>query len=193
MVLVAPGYRLAPAHRMPDTADDALAALVHVHRHAAGWGGNPHRLLLAGHSAGGQLAALTTLRSVQRQAAGIADEHIAGCLPISGIMDLHHPQPAPGSLEERVYSMVLPEQQPQLDAVYSPVNWAPGNRVPFVLSWGSADSERVRNSNRRLGALLQQQPGPLTLQEQEGVDHFGTHTGLHEASHPWYALLARHA
>jgi hypothetical protein len=73
------------------------------------------------------------------------------------------------------------------------VNWAPGNRVPFVLSWGSADSERVRNSNRRLGALLQQQPGPLTLQEQEGVDHFGTHTGLHEASHPWYALLARHA
>ncbi len=192
MVLVAPGYRLAPVHRMPHTADDALAALAYVHRHAAGWGGNPRCLLLAGHSAGGHLAALTALLSAQRQAAGIADEHIAGCLPISGIMDLHHPQPAPGSLEERVYSTVLPEGQPQLDAVYSPVNWTPGNRVPFVLTWGSGDSERVRNSNRRLGELLQEQPGPLTMQEQGGVDHFGTHTGLQQASHPWYTLLARH-
>jgi acetyl esterase/lipase len=191
MVLVAPGYRLAPEHRMPQLVDDALAALVHVHRHAADWGGSAQRLLLAGHSAGGHLAALTTLRSAQRQAAGVPDAHIAGCLPISGIMDLHHPQPAAGSLEERVYSTVLPEQEPHLDALYSPLCWAAGNRVPCVLSWGSADSERVRLSNQRLAALLQEQAAPLATHALAGTDHFGTHTGLNEAGHPWYASLAR--
>ena len=39
--------------------------------------------------------------------AGTATARASGCLPVSGIMDLYHSIPAPGSLEERVYSLVL--------------------------------------------------------------------------------------
>lgn len=192
MVLVAPGYRLVPEHRMPAPMDDALAALAHVHRHAASWGGNPGHLLLSGHSAGGHLATLTALRAADRQAAGVPDAAIAGCLPISGIMDLHHPQPVAGSLEERVYTLVLPEGQAHLDAVFSPLSWAAGNRLNVVLTWGSLDSERVRLSNQRLASLLALQPGAVGTLCLEGADHFATHTDLRDPAHPWYAALSRH-
>lgn len=192
MVLVAPSYRLTPAHHMPETAADALAALAHVHRHAAEWGGNPQRLILTGHSAGGHLAALTALRAATRQAAGVPDSAIAACLPISGIMDLHHPGPVPGSLEARVYDTVLEPGQPHEDAVFSPLCWAAGNRLPVVLSWGSRDSERVRLSNQRLAAMLRLQSGSVATQCLEGVDHFGSHTGLRDPAHPWYQALAAH-
>ena len=107
MVLVAPTYRLAPENRLPAAFDDALAALGHVIGHASSFGGDPGRLYLAGHSAGAQIAALVALRRRDVAQAGIDPDSIRACLPISGVMDLHHPEPIPGSMEERVYSMVL--------------------------------------------------------------------------------------
>jgi hypothetical protein len=105
-------------------------------------------------------------------------------------LDLHHPQPVPGTLEDRVYTMVLRPGQAQDDAVFSPLCWTAGNRLPLVLSWGSQDSERVRLSNQRLAALLRLQSGSVGTHCMEGVDHFGSHTGLRDPAHPWYQALA---
>ena len=148
-------------------------------QHIASSGGNLGRIYLGGHSAGAHLAALVALRTP------IA---VSGCLPISGIMDLHHPSPAPGSLEERVYSMVLPA--PELDAVMSPICWTAGNRVPFDLTVGEHDSVRVRLSNRRMLELLRLQNAELAFHDNAGQSHFDTHTSLHHPDAPWYARLA---
>ncbi|MCB2027864.1 MAG: alpha/beta hydrolase fold domain-containing protein, partial [Rhodoferax sp.] len=67
-------------------------------------GGAADRFYLSGHSAGGHLAAMTALRRDRWADAGVPADLIRGCLPISGIMDLYHPAPTPGSLEERVYT-----------------------------------------------------------------------------------------
>lgn len=187
-VLVAPSYRLAPQCPLPAAFDDALAATRHAVGHARQWGGAPDRIYLAGHSAGAHLATLVALREAARRDAGIPASHIRGCLPISGIMDLHHADPAPGSLDERVYTMVL--STPEQDAPMSPLCWAAGNRLPLLLSCGADDSERVLRSNRRLAALLALQPGPSRLHVEPGLDHFGTHTDLRRAEAPWYRRLA---
>lgn len=50
-------YRLAPRHLFPAAIADACAALTWVHRHGSSYGGDPSRLVLAGESAGGNLAA----------------------------------------------------------------------------------------------------------------------------------------
>jgi acetyl esterase/lipase len=188
-VLVAPSYRLAPAHPLPAAFDDSLALLAHLEKHVARYGGAADRLYLSGHSSGGHLAALAALRVADRLQAGIGAHTVRGCLPVSGIMDLHHPAPAPGSLEERVYTMVL--RNADDDALMSPVCWTAGNRLPFVLSYGERDSERVIRSNRRLLALLKRQDADVDAVVESGTDHFQTHTMLRDAAHPWYQRLAR--
>ncbi|CAG2145758.1 alpha/beta hydrolase [Cupriavidus numazuensis] len=189
MVLVAPAYRLAPEHRLPAAFDDAVLLLASLQNDIAKWGGDPARLYLAGHSAGGGIAAMTAMRQGALVAAGVAPDSVRGCLPISGIMNLYHPSPAPGSLEERVYTTLL--DRPESDAVMSPLTWSAGTTVPMVLSYGQHDSERVIRSNRSLYAMLAARQAAASCHEHAGEDHFGTHTALADPNHPWYARLAQ--
>ncbi|MFW5739751.1 MAG: alpha/beta hydrolase [Myxococcota bacterium] len=50
------GYRLAPADSFPAAIEDACAAYTWVVKHAKRWGGDPTRLVVAGESAGANLA-----------------------------------------------------------------------------------------------------------------------------------------
>lgn len=51
-------YRLAPEHRFPAALDDSLAGLAWVRNHGAAHGLDTRRIMVAGDSAGGNLAAL---------------------------------------------------------------------------------------------------------------------------------------
>lgn len=92
-----------------------------------------------------------------------------------------------GGLEERVYALVL--ENASLDAVMSPICWTAGNGVPFALTAGENDSERVRRSNARMLELLKLQHANADLRVMPGQDHFQTHTSLRDAGHPWYRRL----
>lgn len=60
-VVVSPEYRLAPEHPYPAALDDCVAGLVWAQAHSIEFGGDTSRFVLVGESAGGGLAAATSL------------------------------------------------------------------------------------------------------------------------------------
>jgi acetyl esterase len=56
-LVVNANYRLAPDHRYPKAHEDAFSAYAWVIEHIAEYGGDPSQIILAGESAGGNLAA----------------------------------------------------------------------------------------------------------------------------------------
>ncbi|WP_407176984.1 flavin-containing monooxygenase [Bradyrhizobium sp. STM 3562] len=59
MIFVSVGYRHAPEHRFPTAAEDGYAATRWIAEHAADLGGTPGPVLVAGWSAGANIAAVT--------------------------------------------------------------------------------------------------------------------------------------
>ena len=194
MVLVAPSYRLAPGHPLPCAHEDSMALLAELQRCLAQWGGSPEQV-----PEEVQGDPLATEQATGRagdgadDGAGLDAGCIRACLPISGIMDLHDPDPAAGSLEERVYTTVLRGHDRVFDTVLSPLFWAAGNQVPFALTYGEHDSARVKKSNVRMLAMLQAQPAAVSCVTEPGRDHFQTHTALRLPTDGWYARLAHMA
>jgi cation diffusion facilitator CzcD-associated flavoprotein CzcO/acetyl esterase/lipase len=59
MIFISVGYRHAPEHRFPTAAEDGYAAAKWIAEHALELGGQPGPILVAGWSAGGNIAAVT--------------------------------------------------------------------------------------------------------------------------------------
>jgi acetyl esterase/lipase len=83
-VFVSTNYRLLPHVEMGDIARDVARSIRWVHDHIAEYGGDPNRLLVMGHSAGAQLAALVCTDDRYLKAEGLSLKIIKGCVPVDG-------------------------------------------------------------------------------------------------------------
>jgi len=77
------GYRLSAGKHTDDPFADSARALSWVHQHIAEYGGNPNRLFVGGHSAGGAIAALLALRKHWLTEAGVPSQALRGALCLS--------------------------------------------------------------------------------------------------------------
>ena len=82
-------YRLHPKVTFPAYVEDAARSFAWVRRHISEYGGDPRRVFVSGHSAGGYLTALLGFdpRYLRRQ--GLSTDTIAGIIPVSGQMVTH--------------------------------------------------------------------------------------------------------
>ena len=83
-VFVSTNYRLLPDVDMGTIIRDIAKSIHWVHDHIAQYGGDPKRLLVMGHSAGAQLAALVCIDDRYLNAEGLSLAIIKGCVPVDG-------------------------------------------------------------------------------------------------------------
>jgi acetyl esterase/lipase len=81
-VFVSINHRLLPVVEMDAITRDVASALGWVHKNIATRGGDPARVLVMGHSSGGQLAALMCTDDRYAKAEGFALTTIKGCAPV---------------------------------------------------------------------------------------------------------------
>jgi len=94
-MVVLPNYALCPAVTIETIALQLVRALAWVHRHAAGFGGDPARIVLAGHSAGGHLAALLLCCDWASVGADLPPRLVGSALAVSGVFELEPLRHAP--------------------------------------------------------------------------------------------------
>jgi poly(3-hydroxybutyrate) depolymerase len=83
-------YRLSgKGGKCPDYIYDAAAAVAWVVKNIAKYGGDPKKVYVSGHSAGGYLTAMVALDKKYLNTFGVEPEQIAGYFPVSGQMTTH--------------------------------------------------------------------------------------------------------
>jgi arylformamidase len=87
-LVVVPNYALCPAVGIEHIVLQMTRALAWTWRHAARFGGDPARIALAGHSAGGHLATMLLSCRWKEVDAELPAQPVAGALSISGLYDL---------------------------------------------------------------------------------------------------------
>jgi acetyl esterase/lipase len=162
-------YRLAPAHRHPAAAEDAADALTWVQQNAACYGADPSQLIVAGTSAGANLAlGLAITRRVQ------AAVLFSGLLQVSDMPRLYRSRASvPLAIRARMACIgveypplgtgwELPAQvDPTLDPLLHIEREGTAGLPPLYVSTGSVDN--VLEDSLRLCARLDGLPHELDV------------------------------
>lgn len=83
-VFVSTNYRLLPHVDMETLITDVAKSLGWVHKNIAKHGGDPNRILVMGHSAGAQLAAILCTNERYTTAEDVPFSALKGCVPVDG-------------------------------------------------------------------------------------------------------------
>jgi arylformamidase len=164
-VFVSTGYRLLTNVDMATIFRDIAKSVRWVHDHIAEHGGDPKRILVMGHSAGAQLAALICIDDRYLKAEGLSLAVIKGCVPVDG--DTYD---VPAIIETaetrlRVHGMPMPKfghrlkfgNDPAKHRDYSAVTHvAKGKGIPPFLILHVADHPDTSAQAERLEAVLKE-------------------------------------
>ena len=164
-VFVSTGYRLLTNVEMATIFRDIAKSVRWVHEHIAEHGGDPKRILVMGHSAGAQLAALICIDDRYLKAEGLSLAIIKGCVPVDG--DTYD---VPAIIETaetrlRVHGMPMPKfghrvkfgSDPAKHRDYSAVTHVTkGKGIPPFLILHVADHPDVSAQAERLEAVLKE-------------------------------------
>ena len=90
IAVVVPDYRLSPKAKYPEYVDDAAAAVAWTVRNIGRMGGDPRKVFIGGHSAGGYLALMVGFDSSRLKPYGLSLKDVAGIAQVSGQVFTHY-------------------------------------------------------------------------------------------------------
>lgn len=173
IAVVAVNYRLSPKVRSPAYIEDAAAAVAWTFKNIERFGGDPKRIFVSGHSAGGYLTSMVGLDKRWLKDHGIDADDIAGLIPYSGHTITHFTVRAERGIDGN---------QPVVDDL-APLYHVRKDAPPILLITGDRDKELLgRYEETAYFRRMMQEVGHPTVElfELEGYDH----GGMAEPAHP---------
>jgi acetyl esterase/lipase len=162
--LVAPGYRLSPQVKAAGCIEDAAAAVAWVFENIAQYGGDPGKIFISGHSAGGYLTMMVGLDKKWLQAEGIDANRIAGLIPFSGHTITHFTVRS---------EMGIPDTQPVIDEM-APLFHVRADAPPLLMITGDRELEllgRYEENAYMMRMMKVVGHQDTRLMELDGYDH----------------------
>jgi len=122
-------YDLCPQVTVTDIVRQTRAAIAWVHKNIVRYGGNPAKLYVSGHSAGGHLTAMALAHDWTKE--GLPQDCIKGAVATSGVFDLDVVMKI--SVQEQV------RMTPEIARANSPFSNPPRVKCPIVVAVGGAE------------------------------------------------------
>jgi len=171
-LVVMPNYALCPEVGIEHIALQMTRALAWVHRNAAIYGGDPGRIVVAGHSAGAHLAAMLLSCRWKDVDPALPPQLVHGALAISGVYDLEPLRLAPFLQDDLQLTSASVRR-------LSPA-FFPRPRRPMFVAVGAGESREFQ----RQTALIRDQWGPTSVPVCDTVPGVNHYTILHDLATP---------
>jgi acetyl esterase/lipase len=163
LVVVVPDYRVYPEVRFPDFLEDAARAVRYARANVSAYGGDPSRIVLAGHSAGAYIAAMLNLDRRWLKQVGLDPRRdIAGAAGLAGPYDF---LPLRSATLMEIFG---PEDK---RPATQPIAYVDGKAPPMLLATGKRDFTVEPGNSERLAARIKERGGDAELILYSGVGH----------------------
>ena len=164
LCIVAPNYRLSPNVKAATCIEDAAAAVAWVFKNIEQYGGDPDKIFISGHSAGGYLTMMVGLDKKWLQAEGIDADSIAGLIPFSGHTITHFTVRS---------EMGIPDKTPIIDGM-APLFHVRADAPPLLMITGDRELEllgRYEENAYMMRMMKVVGHQDTRLMELDGYDH----------------------
>jgi len=159
-IVVVPDYRKVPQVRFPAFVTDGEAALAWVRNNVAKYGGDPGRVAVAGHSAGGYIAAMLALEPGR-----VPPGSIKALVGLAGPYDFYPFEP--GGSAEAAFGQA---RDPKLT---QPITFASAKAPPSLLLTGTDDDAVKPRNATALAAKLSAAGASATVIQYPKIGHIG--------------------
>lgn len=161
-VVVIPDYRVYPEVLFPQFMLDPAKAASWVKSHVAQYGGDPHHIFLAGHSAGAHIAAMLTLDAEYLLTEKLKPEDFSGMIGLAGPYDF---LPLKSARLRTIFGDSENQQKAQ------PINFVDGKNPPMLLLVGEKDGTVWPRNTYHLAAKIRAEGGPVQVIEYPNWGH----------------------